>query len=87
MRDTITAKELNKQIKKQYNLKNFNCLAALFGWGYRENVKYAITINEEKIQDLRNFETQFFELYVTHCRMIYEYLWEQGFRDIVYIKA
>lgn len=81
----ISAAELNSQICEHYNLKKFDCLGALFGWNYKPSTTYVITVTEEKLQGLRDFESEYFELYVTHCRMIYEYLLEKGCSDVVYI--
>lgn len=89
MDNVFSAKEINEEICKLHGLEEFNCLAALFGWGYQNNVTYAITITAQKIQGLRDFEAEFFELYVKHSRMIYEYFWDKGFRDndLIYIVA
>lgn len=87
MDNIFSAREINEEMCKIHDLEEFNCLAALFGWGYRENVSYAITITEQKIKDLQSFEAEFFELYVKHCRLIYEYFWNKGYHNAtVYIK-
>lgn len=89
MKDTFSAKKINEEICKLHNLEEFNCLAALFGWSYQEDATYAITITAQKIQELKDFEAEFFELYVKHCRMIYEFFWNKGYQNgaTVYIKA
>lgn len=83
----FSAKDIDKEICKLYNLDDFNCLVALFGRKYQKDATYVLTITKQKIQNLKELESEFFELYVKHCRMIYEYFWNKGYQNTsIYIK-